>query len=74
MTTGDNEQGRLDIDVRFLLANERTLLAWLRASTYVRADPYEVARALAALTGEDHPLASTASSMRGPPRESRVAE
>ena len=28
-------------------------------STYVRADVYEVAKALAALTGEPHPLAGT---------------
>jgi putative membrane protein len=28
--TGPGEHERLDIDIRFLLANERTLLAWLR--------------------------------------------
>lgn len=26
------DPGRLDVDMRFLLANERTLLAWLRTS------------------------------------------
>ncbi|MEU8045672.1 site-specific integrase [Micromonospora echinofusca] len=34
-------------------------------STYVRADVYEIARALAALTGESHPLLSTAVGVRG---------
>ena len=28
----ENEQNQLDPDVRFLLANERTLLAWIRTS------------------------------------------
>ena len=44
MTTSDAEQGagsraaqRLDIDVRFLLANERTLLAWLRTGLTLQA-------------------------------------
>jgi putative membrane protein len=32
------EQGRrLDVDVRFLLANERTLLAWLRTALTLQA-------------------------------------
>lgn len=33
MTRGE----KLDIDVRFLLANERTLLAWIRTSLAVQA-------------------------------------
>ena len=37
MTTGDDQPGRLDIDVRFLLANERTLLAWLRTALTLMA-------------------------------------
>ena len=37
MTTKDDEPGRLDIDVRFLLANERTLLAWLRTALTLMA-------------------------------------
>lgn len=28
---------RLDVDVRFLLANERTLLAWVRTSLTIQA-------------------------------------
>ncbi len=36
-------------------------------STYVRADVYEVAQALAALTGEPHPLASVPVSGQRPP-------
>lgn len=37
MTSGDDQPGRLDIDVRFLLANERTLLAWLRTALTLMA-------------------------------------
>jgi putative membrane protein len=37
MTTSDDQPGRLDIDVRFLLANERTLLAWLRTALTLMA-------------------------------------
>ncbi len=37
MTTEDDKPGRLDIDVRFLLANERTLLAWLRTALTLMA-------------------------------------
>jgi putative membrane protein len=32
MTPFDDTTARLDVDVRFLLANERTLLAWLRTA------------------------------------------
>jgi putative membrane protein len=32
MTRPTSDGDRLDIDVRFLLANERTLLAWLRTA------------------------------------------
>lgn len=32
-----NNPEKLDIDVRFLLANERTLLAWIRTSLAVEA-------------------------------------
>ncbi|WBB53824.1 hypothetical protein [Verrucosispora sp. WMMD573] len=35
-------------------------------STYVRADVYEVAQALAALTGESHPLAEHKTEVDGP--------
>jgi uncharacterized membrane protein YidH (DUF202 family) len=31
------DQERLDVDVRFLLANERTLLAWLRTALTMQA-------------------------------------
>jgi putative membrane protein len=31
------DQDRLDVDVRFLLANERTLLAWLRTALTMQA-------------------------------------
>jgi putative membrane protein len=37
MTARDDEKARLDIDVRFLLANERTLLAWLRTALTLMA-------------------------------------
>jgi putative membrane protein len=37
MTPRKDEPGRLDIDVRFLLANERTLLAWLRTALTLMA-------------------------------------
>jgi putative membrane protein len=36
MTSSDRSD-RLDIDVRFLLANERTLLAWLRTALTLMA-------------------------------------
>ena len=36
MHKGNNKE-RLDVDVRFLLANERTLLAWIRTSLAVEA-------------------------------------
>ena len=29
--------GKIDIDVRFLLANERTLLAWIRTAVTLQA-------------------------------------
>jgi putative membrane protein len=32
-----NKNERLDIDIRFLLANERTLLAWIRTSIAIEA-------------------------------------
>ncbi|WP_144121088.1 YidH family protein [Catellatospora sichuanensis] len=35
--TAEDKPGRLDIDVRFLLANERTLLAWLRTALTLMA-------------------------------------
>ncbi|MFC7482946.1 YidH family protein [Luedemannella flava] len=35
--TEDDAPGRRDIDVRFLLANERTLLAWLRTALALMA-------------------------------------
>jgi putative membrane protein len=35
--TGDLHQRDLDPDVRFLLANERTLLAWLRTGIAIQA-------------------------------------
>ncbi len=31
------DQDQLDVDVRFLLANERTLLAWIRTSLAIEA-------------------------------------
>ena len=31
-TSGNTAPGRLDVDARFLLANERTLLAWVRTA------------------------------------------
>jgi putative membrane protein len=37
VTASDESSGRLDIDVRFLLANERTLLAWLRTALTLMA-------------------------------------
>jgi putative membrane protein len=37
MTPVQHDPGRLDIDVRFLLANERTLLAWLRTALTLMA-------------------------------------
>lgn len=37
MTTSDDQLGRRDIDVRFMLANERTLLAWLRTALTLMA-------------------------------------
>ncbi|GAA3396365.1 hypothetical protein GCM10020369_72810 [Cryptosporangium minutisporangium] len=40
-------------------------------ATYVRADLYEVATALAALTGEPHPLAQLATSITGTFQPSR---
>jgi putative membrane protein len=36
-TPGDDEPGRLDVDIRFLLANERTMLAWLRTALTLMA-------------------------------------
>jgi putative membrane protein len=44
MTTSDDEPGRLDIDVRFLLATERTLLAWLRTALTLMAGGVALAR------------------------------
>jgi putative membrane protein len=35
--TARPDQERLDVDVRFLLANERTLLAWLRTALTLQA-------------------------------------
>jgi putative membrane protein len=35
--TSKPEHDQLDVDVRFLLANERTLLAWIRTSLAVQA-------------------------------------
>ena len=32
-----NKQEKLDVDVRFLLANERTLLAWIRTALTMQA-------------------------------------
>jgi putative membrane protein len=32
-----DDPGRLDVDIRFLLANERTLLAWLRTALTLMA-------------------------------------
>jgi putative membrane protein len=37
VTMTDDAPGRLDIDARFLLANERTLLAWLRTALALMA-------------------------------------
>jgi len=33
----ENDQNQLDPDVRFLLANERTLLSWVRTSLTIQA-------------------------------------
>lgn len=35
--TDREKQEKLDVDVRFLLANERTLLAWIRTSLAIEA-------------------------------------
>jgi putative membrane protein len=35
--TGREKHEKLDVDTRFLLANERTLLAWIRTSLAVEA-------------------------------------
>ena len=32
-----NKQEKLDVDIRFLLANERTLLAWIRTALTMQA-------------------------------------